>query len=66
MYLYSGMTSDFVGDATRNRIAGKLEDAFFEHFRFHPSPGEVRSWQNSLRAMSLGEAPPEQFRQMGR
>src|SRR5437879_1678083 len=30
MHLYSGATVDFVSDATRNRIAAKLTDAFFE------------------------------------
>lgn len=52
MHLYSGVTPDFVADATRNRIAGKLKSAFFDYFRFEPSPSEVHSWQNSLRAMS--------------
>jgi DUF2075 family protein len=52
MHLYSGTTIDFVADATRSRIAGKLERAFFDHFRYHPSQAEVRSWQNSLRAMA--------------
>ena len=52
MHLYSGSTTDFVSDATRNRMAGKLADAFFEHFRYQPSQSEVHSWQNSLRAMS--------------
>jgi uncharacterized protein len=52
MHLYSGVTTDFVADATRNRIAGKLKDAFFNYFRYEPSPSEVTSWQNSLRAMS--------------
>lgn len=52
MHLYSGTTTDFVGDATHNRIATKLSETFFQHFRYHPSQSEVRSWQNSLRAMS--------------
>lgn len=52
MHLYSGVTTDFVADDTRNRIAEKLKTAFFDYFRFNPSPSEVRSWQNSLRAMS--------------
>ena len=52
MHLYSGVTMDFVADATRNRIAGKLKEAFFEYFRYEPAPSEVHSWQNSLRAMS--------------
>ena len=52
MHLYSGSTQDFVADAVRSRIAQKLDDAFFAYFRHHPSPSEVRSWQNSLRAMA--------------
>ena len=52
MHLYSGSTEDFIADAVRARIAQKLDDAFFEYFRYHPGPSEVRSWQNSLRAMA--------------
>jgi hypothetical protein len=52
MHLYSGSTTDFVADATRNRMAEKLTDAFFDAFRYRPSQSEVHSWQNSLRAMS--------------
>ena len=52
MRLYSGMSRNFINDTVRNQIAGKLEDAFFRHFRDRPSPGEVNSWRNSLRAVS--------------
>jgi hypothetical protein len=52
VHLYNGSTQDFVADAVRAQIAQKLDDAFFDYFRFHPSPSEVRSWQNSLRAMA--------------
>ena len=52
MRLYSGTTSDFVADATRSRIASKLSAAFFDAFMYQPSQSEVRSWQNSLRAMA--------------
>lgn len=52
MRLYSGMSPDFVRDATRNQIASKLEQAFFQYFRYKPSPAEVNSWRNSLRAMA--------------
>jgi uncharacterized protein len=52
MHLYSGATAHFVADATRNRIAGKLADAFFDQFRYQPAQSEVRSWQNSLCAMA--------------
>jgi DUF2075 family protein len=53
MRLYAGMSPDFVRDTTHNRIADKLAVAFFQQYRFKPSPGEVNSWRNSLRAMSL-------------
>jgi hypothetical protein len=52
MRLYSGMSPDFVRDTTRNQIAAKLEDAFFQYFRYRPSHGEVNAWRNSLRAMA--------------
>jgi DUF2075 family protein len=52
MRLYSGTSSQFVEDAFRNQIAGKLKSAFFDYFRYYPSPSEVHSWQNSLRAIS--------------
>ena len=52
MRLYSGTTTGLIEDSTHNRIAGKLSAAFFVHFRYQPSPSEVSSWKNSLRAMS--------------
>ena len=52
LHLYGGTTVDFIGDATRNRIAEKLERSFFDHFRYEAPKNEVRSWRNSLRAMS--------------
>ena len=52
MRLYSGMSRNFIDDTVRNQIAGKLEDAFFRHFRYRPSPGEVNCWRNSLRAVT--------------
>lgn len=51
MQLYAGSSTQFIRDTVQNQIAGKLKDSFFRHFRFHPSPGEVTSWQNSLRAV---------------
>ena len=52
MHLYSGPSVDFISDAVQNRVAGKLEQSFLHHFRYKPGPSEVRSWQQSLRAMS--------------
>src|SRR3972149_262928 len=53
MRLYAGRTTDFVQDATRNNIARRLESAFVEHFRYRPSPAEVRSWEESLARLGL-------------
>ena len=53
MRLYAGMSTEFVSDTTHNRIAEKLTEAFVRYYRYRPSPSEIGSWQNSLRAMSL-------------
>jgi len=47
------MSTEFVRDTTRNQIADKLSQAFFAYYRYKPSPSEVGSWRNSLRAMAL-------------
>ena len=52
MRLYSGSSQQFITDTTLNQIADKLKSAFFANFRFNPSPGELQSWRNSLRAIS--------------
>jgi len=52
MRLYAGSSKQFIQDTVRNQISGKLKHAFFREYRYDPSPGEIRSWQNSLRAMS--------------
>src|SRR3989442_6031334 len=52
MRLYSGMSEDFIRDTARNRIAERLRDAFFAYYRYNPSPAEINSWRNSLRAMT--------------
>lgn len=53
MRLYSGSSDQFITDTWKNQITGKLENSFFSYFLFHPSPGEINSWQNSLRAVSF-------------
>lgn len=53
MRLYSGSSEQFIRDTTHNQIAGKLQSAFFDYFGYKPSDAEVRSWQNSTRAVSL-------------
>lgn len=53
MQLYAGTSKDFITDATRNAIAGKLERAFLSAFHYKPSHQEVQSWQNSLFRMAF-------------
>ena len=52
MRLYAGTSQQFIQDSIQNQIAEKLKQAFFTYFRFNPSPNEVNSWKNSLRAIS--------------
>ena len=52
MRLYAGMSQNFIHDTAHNQIAGKLSEAFIRHYRYKPSPSEVNSWRNSLRAVS--------------
>src|SRR3989344_2692122 len=53
MRLYSGTSQQFIQDTIQNQIAEKLRTAFFNYFRFYPSPAEVNSWRNSLRALTM-------------
>ena len=52
MRLYSGSSQQFIQDTVHNQIAEKLKLAFFNYFRYHPSPAEINSWRNSLRSVS--------------
>jgi uncharacterized protein len=52
MRLYSGSSSQFIQDTVLNQIAEKLKNSFFLHFRYNPSPNEINSWRNSLRAIA--------------
>jgi len=52
MRLYSGASTTFIEDATRNVISEKLRQAFFDYYRYMPSPGEIQSWNNSLLRIS--------------
>lgn len=51
MELYAGPIQDFVSDILQNKIATKLDTAFFEFYGYHPSDSEIRSWRSSLRAV---------------
>ena len=52
MRLYSGSSRQFLDDTIHNQIAEKLRNAFFDYFRYNPSPAEINSWKNSLRSIS--------------
>jgi hypothetical protein len=52
MRLYAGTSEQFIHDTIQNQIAEKLKTAFFDYYRYNPSPAEVNSWRNSLRSMS--------------
>ena len=53
MRLFAGTSQQFFEDTVQNQIAEKLKLAFFGYFRFYPSPSELNSWRNSLRAISM-------------
>ncbi len=48
MQLYTGSSRQFVEDATHDRLSGKLEESFAQHFGHRVARSEARSWQNSL------------------
>jgi uncharacterized protein len=50
--LYWGTTSGFVETTKQNQIADRLRHAFFDYYGWNPPESEVRSWRNSLRALS--------------
>jgi hypothetical protein len=50
--LYHGMSAEFISDTVQNRITAKLQETFEQQFQYRAPQSEVRSWQNSLRAMS--------------
>jgi DUF2075 family protein len=52
MRLFAGTSQQFIQDTIQNQIAEKLKLAFFNYFRYNPSPSEMNSWRNSLRAIS--------------
>ena len=52
MRLYAGLSRHFIRDTVHNQIAEKLKDAFVRYYRYSPSPSEIQSWRNSLRAVS--------------
>jgi len=52
MQLYVGNSNQFIEDSVQNQIAEKLRISFLTYNRYSPPESEIRSWQNSLRAVS--------------
>jgi hypothetical protein len=53
MRLYANHTKTFIEDCERNQIAEKLRQSFEDYFCRVPSPSELQSWRNSLRALAM-------------
>lgn len=53
MKLYAGTSEQFIKDNIQNQISEKMRLAFLDYFRYSPPDSEVRSWQNSLRSLSM-------------
>ncbi len=51
MILYSSNLDEFKYNVDTNQITEEIERAFFSGLGYRPSPGEVMSWNNSLRYM---------------
>lgn len=52
MRLYAGPSKHFITQATQDGIASRLKDAFFQYYRYDPSPNEVNAWRYSLKALA--------------
>lgn len=52
MRLYIGSTRQFIEDTVHNQIADRLKAAFFNYYRYTPSPSEIKSWRQSLASIS--------------
>src|SRR5579872_189767 len=53
MQLYCGTSKEFVEDTTLNRVASMLASSWSSYFGYPPSISELRSWENSFRALAL-------------
>ena len=53
MRLYANSCATFIEDCQTNQISEKLKTNFEDYFGYPPSPGEKKSWQNSLRALAM-------------
>jgi len=52
MFLYQGAVEQFIQDAQLNKLADKIDQAYFTNFGHHANSGEINSWRNSLQHMS--------------
>ena len=52
MRLYIGSTQQFISDVAHNQVTDRLKAAFFNYYRYAPSPGEIKSWRQSLASIS--------------
>lgn len=52
MRLYVGSSQQFIEATVHNQIADRLKAAFFNYYRYTPSPAEIRSWRQSLASIS--------------
>jgi hypothetical protein len=53
MRLYANHCKTFIEDCERNQIAEKLRQSYADYFCRAPSPSELQSWKNSLRALAM-------------
>ena len=52
MQLYTGISSQFIELVEKSQIEYIIENSFKKQIGYSPSPSEVNSWKNSLKAMS--------------
>jgi DUF2075 family protein len=50
--LYAGSTNEFIQDSIQHEVAKKIGDSFYEFYRYRASISELRSWENSLQALT--------------
>jgi DUF2075 family protein len=50
--LYAGSTNEFIQDSIQHEVAKKIGDSFYDFYRYRASISELRSWENSLQALT--------------
>ena len=51
MQLWSGSLSNIQQEVNAGSLTGQLINAYYNHHRFSPHPSEIRSWENSIKAL---------------